>query len=130
MSVHAYLEHSGRLLYAMAAIDGAPVRREVERVHRDILKLTSVDERKGGGPDWLLAMVSFDQAVDNDVRPSAILQEFESYATGQGFHHVSPVLRHALWELLRKTADSAGGVSRPEEGLLDRLHGILKPELP
>jgi hypothetical protein len=129
MSIPTYLEHSGRLLYAMAAIDGDPAQREVDKVHREIFRLTSADAQEGGGPGWLLAKLSFDRAVGTAVRPSVILREFESYAGGQGFHHVPRVFRRALWNLLREMAASEHGFVDTEAGMLNRIHGILKPEL-
>lgn len=127
MNDQEYYKELGRLLYAIAKVDGKVQQKESEELHRivktELLKIAD-------GKDEYDTAIAYTTEFEFDMlreREWSSEEAFESFAEFiRNRQELSPKLKTLAYRSAEKVADSFHGTNTREAELLERLNKLLQ----
>lgn len=127
MEATLYYKELGRLLYAIAAVDGKVSPKEVETmkwVVKDLLVPVEASTDHFGTDSAFVTEFEFDTLLERDVTAEDAYSSFTTYIT-QHRYHLTKEQRELIYTCADSVANAVHGVSARELPLLIDLHRTL-----
>ncbi|MBL7964011.1 MAG: TerB family tellurite resistance protein [Flavobacteriales bacterium] len=128
MNHQLFYKELGRLLYAIAAVDGRVSKAEIDRLHdvvsRRLVPLEPATDKYGTDQAYITEF-EFDVLADQGADPGDMFDSFVSYIS-QHRKEVAPELRDLILELSDQVAHAFHGVNKEELALLIELRKELR----
>ena len=127
MDYRRYYNELGKLLYAVANVDGSIQNKEVEEVHKvvreELMQLdNSIDDFNTDAA--FFTEFEFDYLREENTRSSdELLRSFKDYIDNTP--ELTPGMKRAAQHAAHRVADAFAGVNKKEEALLNKLDQIL-----
>lgn len=127
MDYRIFYSELGKLLYAIADIDGVITRQERQELHELItsrLTLREVHTDEYGTNDAWYAVFEFDVAEEQGLDPEEAFNSFADFIKQHG-RKFDPQMREICLVLADKLAGSYHHINQKEQELLRRLREVL-----